>query len=81
MLVRVRVGSGYAPLARRIAPRPSPIAIRIPDISHQFMGAVSQVQWGSDPSDWIPMTTIGPGVREIRGPVYSDLSLFLSRLA
>ena len=25
-----------------------------------------QVQKGSDPSDWKPMPTIGPGVREIR---------------
>ena len=25
-----------------------------------------QVQRGSDPADWKPMTTIGPGVREIR---------------
>ena len=25
-----------------------------------------QVQRGADPADWKPMTTIGPGVREIR---------------
>jgi len=25
-----------------------------------------QVQRGTDPADWKPMTTIGPGVREIR---------------
>jgi phage-related protein len=24
------------------------------------------VQWGMEPSDWKPMTTVGPGVRELR---------------
>jgi phage-related protein len=27
---------------------------------------LSEVQQGRDPGDWKPMTTIGPGVREIR---------------
>ena len=27
---------------------------------------IDQVQQGRDPDDWKPMTTVGPGVREIR---------------
>ncbi|WP_191555617.1 type II toxin-antitoxin system RelE/ParE family toxin [Brevundimonas aurantiaca] len=38
-----------------------------PDTARREAGfQLDQVQNGREPSDWKPMTTIGPGVREIR---------------
>jgi phage-related protein len=38
-----------------------------PDDDHRKSGfQIERVQRGLDPDDWKPMTTIGPGVREIR---------------
>ncbi len=38
-----------------------------PEVARQEAGfQLSQVQLGRDPDDWKPMSTIGPGVREIR---------------
>ncbi|MGL4963831.1 MAG: type II toxin-antitoxin system RelE/ParE family toxin [Inquilinus sp.] len=38
-----------------------------PDTARREAGVeLRQVQLGLDPSDWKPMKTIGPGVREIR---------------
>lgn len=38
-----------------------------PDLARQEAGfQLFEVQLGHDPDDWKPMTTIGPGVREIR---------------
>src|SRR5262245_10761561 len=36
------------------------------DARHDAGHELYQVQQGLDPSDWKPMSTIGPGVREIR---------------
>src|SRR5882757_7586515 len=37
-----------------------------PDARREAGHELYQVQKGDDPSDWKPMATIGPGVREIR---------------
>ena len=40
---------------------------RFPESARIQMGVqLHKVQLGLDPSDWKPMTTVGPGVREIR---------------
>jgi phage-related protein len=40
---------------------------RFPDSVRIQIGVqLHKVQLGFDPSDWKPMTTVGPGVREIR---------------
>src|SRR5262245_41453501 len=36
------------------------------DARHRAGYELYQVQQGLDPSDWKPMTAVGPGVREIR---------------
>lgn len=58
------------------APRPKPViflgdsrermAAFPPNARHQAGVELLTVQFGFEPSDWRPMTTIGPGVREIR---------------
>ncbi len=40
---------------------------RFPPLARRKAGfELEQVQWGADPSDWKSMSSVGPGVREIR---------------
>jgi phage-related protein len=40
---------------------------RFPEVARKEAGVqLHKIQLGFDPSDWKPMSSIGPGVREIR---------------